>query len=112
MQKSNIQLHTKEYSTKLTCCQVYNPQLIEVVGSDYARTLELLSADDRYHQVSLFGSAVHVAVDEAARAYSEINGLLDAANITVQSIKQIPFTMEDVFISLVEAQDMSPVRSE
>ena len=24
MKKSNIQLHTKQYSTKLTCCQVYN----------------------------------------------------------------------------------------
>jgi len=24
MEKSNIQLHTNKYSTKLTCCQVYN----------------------------------------------------------------------------------------
>jgi len=83
-------------------------ELIEVVCSDYARTLELLSADARYHQVSLFGSAVHVVVDEAASAYPEIRSLLDTSSISVQGIKQIPFTMEDVFISLVEAQDMSP----
>jgi len=86
-------------------------ELIEVVSSDYARTLELLSEDARYHQVNLFGNDVHVLVDEAAKAYPEIRGLLDAADITVQSIRQIPFTMEDVFISLVEAQDMSPART-
>ena len=84
-------------------------ELIEVVSSDYARTLELLSADARYHQVSLFGSAIHVVVDEAATAYSEIKGLLDTSNITVQSVNQIPFAMEDVFISLVEEQDISLV---
>lgn len=82
-------------------------ELIEVVSSDYALALELLSADVRYHQVSLFGSAVHVVVDETTTATSEIKSLLDTGNITVQSIKKIPFTMEDVFISLVEAQEMS-----
>ena len=82
-------------------------ELIEVVSSDYARTLELLSSDARYHQVSLFGSAVHVVVDEAKTASPEIKSLLDTANITVHSIKSVPFTMEDVFISLVEAQEMT-----
>ncbi|MFC2016747.1 ATP-binding cassette domain-containing protein, partial [Chloroflexota bacterium] len=79
-------------------------ELIEVVSSDYARTLELLAADVRYHQVSLFGSAIHVAVDEATAAYPEIKSLLDNGNVIVQSINRIPFTMEDVFIALVEEQ--------
>ncbi len=81
-------------------------ELIEVVSSDYARALELLSADARYHQVSLFGSTVHVVVDEAATASAEIRNLLDAGNITVHGINRIPFTMEDVFISLVEEQEV------
>ena len=28
MKKSNIQLHTKDYNTGSTLCQVYNPELI------------------------------------------------------------------------------------
>ncbi|MFC1904174.1 ATP-binding cassette domain-containing protein [Chloroflexota bacterium] len=82
-------------------------ELIEVVSSDYARTLELLSMDARYHQVSLFGSAVHVVVDEAKTASHEIESLLDTGNITIQSIKRALFTMEDVFISLVEEQELA-----
>ncbi|MBM2824693.1 MAG: transporter [Dehalococcoidales bacterium] len=77
-------------------------ELIEVVSSDYARTLELLSTDTSYHQVSLFGSAIHVVVDDVKTAYPKIKGLLESGNITVYSISRIPFTLEDVFISLVE----------
>ena len=33
MKKSNIQLHTNKYSTKLTCCQVYNPLSIILTGA-------------------------------------------------------------------------------
>ena len=83
-------------------------ELIEIVSSDFARTLELLTTDVRYQQVSLFGSAIHVVVDEARTASPEIRSLLTTGNVTVHSINQIPFAMEDVFISLVEAQDMSP----
>ena len=82
-------------------------ELIEVASSDYARTLELLSTDARYHQVSLFGSTVHVMVDDAKTASPEIKSLLETGNVTVHGISRIPFTMEDVFISLVEAQEMT-----
>ena len=81
-------------------------ELIEVVSSDYARALELLSAEARYHQVSLFGSTIHVVVEEATTASEEIVSLLQAGNVTVHGINRIPFNMEDVFISLVEEQEM------
>lgn len=82
-------------------------ELVEVVSSDFARALERLSADARFRQVNLFGSAVHVVVDDAAKASPEIGNLLEAGNITVHAINRISFSMEDVFISLVEAQEMS-----
>lgn len=83
-------------------------ELVEVRASDFGRALELLSAGARYHQVSLFGSAIHVMVDEAKKASLKIKGLLETAGIAVQSINHIPFSMEDVFIWLVEAQEKSP----
>ncbi|MEE9400250.1 MAG: ATP-binding cassette domain-containing protein [Dehalococcoidales bacterium] len=82
-------------------------ELLEVISLDFARALELLATDARYHQVSLFGSAIHVVVDEAEKAFPEIRSLLDKGNVTVQSINPISFSMEDIFISLVEAQDVS-----
>ena len=83
-------------------------ELVEVVSSDYAQALKSLSAEARYRQVSLFGNALHVVVDEAATAYPEMKRLLDAGGVTVDSINRIPFTMEDVFISLVETRETSP----
>ncbi len=77
-------------------------ELVEVVSSDYARALELLSIGARYHQVSLFGNTIHVVVDDVKMASPEIKRLLESGNIFVRSISRIPFTMEDVFISLVE----------
>jgi len=82
-------------------------ELIEVATSDYARALALLAADDRYHQVNLFGHNIHVVVAESHAASPQIKRLLESGGITVHSIRNIPFSMEDVFISLMEAQEMS-----
>ncbi len=82
-------------------------ELLEVTSSDYARSLALLSADPCYHQVSLFGSAIHVVVDEARIASPEIKRLLESGGVTVHGINRIPFSMEDLFISLMEAQEMN-----
>ncbi|MBI4188004.1 MAG: ATP-binding cassette domain-containing protein [Chloroflexi bacterium] len=77
-------------------------ELLEVLCSDYVRALELLSADARYHQVSLFGTAIHVEVDDVSVASPEIKRLLESGRIAVSAINRIPFTLEDVFISVVE----------
>ncbi len=82
-------------------------ELVEIFSADFARALELLSADERYRQVSLFGSAIHVMVDKAETAAPEIRHILENGGVTVHGINHIPFTMEDVFISLVEEQELS-----
>ena len=82
-------------------------ELLEVTSSDYAQALAMLSADTRYHQVSLFGSAIHVVVDEAYAASPQIKRLLESGGVGVHGVNRIPFSMEDVFISLMEAQEKS-----
>ncbi len=89
--------------------QQVHGELVEVVTADFARTLEVLSADTRYHRVSLFGNSIHVNVDTAETASREIRSLLVARNVTVHHISHIPFSMEDVFIALIEAQELSLV---
>ncbi len=79
-------------------------ELIEVSSPDYVRILELLATDARYRQVNLFGSTVHVVVDATETALREIELVLRQAGLQVESIRRIPFTMEDVFIALMEQQ--------
>ena len=82
-------------------------ELVEIASPDFAPAIELLYTHTRYRQASLFGSAIHVVVEDAAIACPEIEKLLNTNNIPSHSIKQVPFSMEDVFLSLVEAQEMS-----
>ncbi len=76
-------------------------EVIEVVASDYARALELLSSA-HYREVSLFGSAIHIGVDDVEKASPESRRLLGVIGVALYGIRRIPFSMEDVFISLVE----------
>jgi len=80
-------------------------ELVEVVSPDFVKTMELLSAEARFRQASFFGTNIHVVVDDARTAPAEIKSLLESSNVSVHSINCIPFTLEDVFISLVEEQE-------
>ena len=91
-------------------------QLLEVVTPDFVRASEVLSASPACRQVSLFGSTVHLVVDSGA-ALDAVRSALSSANVPVKAVNVIPFTMEDVFISLIEQQEdrvspsPSPLRS-
>ncbi len=77
-------------------------EVVEVVCPEYAQALALLSANASYRQVSLFGSTIHIRVNNVKTASPEVKALLEKGNVTASSISQIPFTLEDVFISLIE----------
>ena len=51
---------------------------------------------------NLFGSKIHLRVDSAETAMPEVRALLEKGGVTVRDISKIPFTLEDVFIYLVE----------
>ena len=52
-------------------------------------------------EVALFGKGLHVVAEDAGSATSDIRNLLGAA----ASIEKIAPTLEDVFVSLIEARD-------
>ncbi len=55
--------------------------------------------------VSLFGAGLHVVTQDAAQAENQIRQTLDTRGISPYTIEQILPNMEDVFISLIEADD-------
>jgi ABC-2 type transport system ATP-binding protein len=56
-------------------------------------------------EVALFGNGLHVVTEDADRAAAEIRALLDGKAHPLARIEQIVPSLEDVFVSLIEARD-------
>lgn len=55
--------------------------------------------------VALFGRGLHVVVENAEAATTDIRKLLEAKSLAIERIEAIPPSLEDVFVSLIEARD-------
>lgn len=56
-------------------------------------------------EVALFGAGLHAVAPDERAAIAAAGGALAAAGIAVRRIERIPPTLEDVFVSLIEARD-------
>ena len=56
-------------------------------------------------EVALFGRWLHVVAEDGGRAVTSIRKLLDEKDYRVERIEEIVPSMEDVFVSLIEARD-------
>jgi ABC-2 type transport system ATP-binding protein len=77
--------------------------LIELITDEPQAAADLLKKTRERWRISLFGDRLHVVVDE--NAIVEIEGLrkeLGAAKICVLQAYEMPYSLEDVFISVVE----------
>ena len=89
-------------------------ELKHVFGEHHLLMLEtsnLLGAMRALHgrkaivDVAVFGSGLHVKVDDESVAIEEIRSALDAAGIKIDGLEPIPPSMEDVFVGLIEEQE-------
>jgi ABC-2 type transport system ATP-binding protein len=55
--------------------------------------------------VAVFGSGLHVKVENAETAEAQIRAALDGASIRVDTLEPIPPSMEDVFVSVIEKEE-------
>jgi len=56
-------------------------------------------------EVALFGKGLHVVTPDAAGAAPAIRGLLEAGGHRIERLERIVPSLEDVFVSLIEARD-------
>jgi ABC-2 type transport system ATP-binding protein len=56
-------------------------------------------------EAALFGKGLHVVVEEAEAAARTVRGLLEGRGYQVTSAEKIVPSLEDVFVSLIEARD-------
>ena len=77
--------------------------IFEVVVEDGIRAVPLLQSDRRISTAALFGRSLHVATGEPASSRDEIARVLADNGIESGAIREIDPSLEDVFVSLVQA---------
>ena len=76
--------------------------IFEVRAADPGAAVEALQGEPEVKAVGLFGRALHVTADDAARGEAAVRRRLAAAGIAVESLRPIPPSLEDVFVALVQ----------
>jgi ABC-2 type transport system ATP-binding protein len=56
-------------------------------------------------EAAMFGRGLHVVVEDAAAAQESIRQLLEQGGYRIESVEKITPSLEDVFVSLIEARD-------
>jgi ABC-2 type transport system ATP-binding protein len=77
-------------------------QLIELRVNYNQQASDILKLHLESWRVSIFGDRLHVVLDQPATDLPQIQALLATAHIEVRSIRPIPFSLEDAFISVVQ----------
>jgi ABC-2 type transport system ATP-binding protein len=76
--------------------------LLEFVVDQPQRAADILKTESERWRVSLFGTRLHVVVDVAAAAGQDVTTRrLEAEGVHVTEVREVPFSLEDVFISVV-----------
>lgn len=85
--------------------ELMTDDVVEVLTQDpqdvmgHVETLELVK------EAALFGRGLHVVTRDAGKAIPEIEKALKDRDFAVESIEKIVPSLEDVFVSLIEARD-------
>ncbi|MBI3695386.1 MAG: ABC transporter ATP-binding protein, partial [Acidobacteria bacterium] len=79
--------------------------LLEVETDQPQRALAVLAEHHGRHRVSLFGAWLHVVVEHPDRGAEEVKAQLDGAGLAVRRMDEIPVSLEDVFIYLIEQRN-------
>ncbi|NLT23027.1 MAG: ABC transporter ATP-binding protein [Syntrophorhabdus sp.] len=75
--------------------------VLEVSVTAVVEALDVLG--ERGFDAALFGNVIHATVDDAATAIPVVRSSLESAGIAVLDVTVVPPSLEDVFVSLIEA---------
>jgi len=86
--------------------------VLEVAVDRPVEALDLLSGEPVVREAAMFGKLLHVVVADAAADAPAVRVALERAGIRVERMEKILPSLEDVFVSLIEAYDRAEARSE
>jgi len=79
--------------------------LLNLETSDLLESLARLVGHEGILDVAVFGGGLHVKVGDAASGIQTIRAVLAEGHVEIRTLEQIPPSMEDVFVSLIEQQE-------
>ncbi len=78
--------------------------VLEVSVDRPVEALELLSREPAVREAALFGTLLHAVVADATRDAARVRRVLEAAGLGVEGLERIEPSLEDVFVSAIEAE--------
>jgi ABC-2 type transport system ATP-binding protein len=84
--------------------------VLEVAVDRPVEALELLPKAPVVREAAMFGKLLHVVVADAASDAPVVRGVLEGAGLRVDAVEKILPSLEDVFVSLIEAEDRAVAR--
>jgi len=79
--------------------------VLEIECDRPAEAMAVVERQPGIKEAALFGAGLHAVVAEAATATETTRRALEAAGFAVRRVARITPTLEDVFVSLIEARD-------
>lgn len=80
-------------------------QLLRLETSDLLGTMRAIEKKTGIRDAAVFGSGLHVTVDDRESASAHIREALEAGGIEIRTLEPIAPSMEDVFVAVVEAEE-------
>ncbi|MDZ8095141.1 MAG: ATP-binding cassette domain-containing protein [Nostoc sp. DedQUE05] len=77
-------------------------QLIEIIVNQNQVASKILKQHFESWRVSIFADSLHVVLDCPEQEINQLTQLLKANQITINSLRPIPFSLEDAFIGIVQ----------
>jgi ABC-2 type transport system ATP-binding protein len=85
--------------------ELMKDELLEVLCEQPQEAMGEIEKIGGIKEVALFGKGLHVVVQDAATAIAAIGRTLEERAYRVERVEQIVPSLEDVFVSLIEARD-------
>ncbi len=82
--------------------------VLEVLVDHPVAALDVLAGVPVVKEAAVFGATVHAVVGDLARDTTTLRAALDAAGLAVEHVEPIVPSLEDVFVSLIEAEERGP----
>ncbi len=79
--------------------------VLELICERPEAAMEALAGLASVKEAALFGNSLHLVADDGDRAAAEARARLEDQGFSVQRIERIVPSLEDVFVSLIEARD-------
>ena len=77
-------------------------QLIEITVQQNQAASDLLKQHLEPWRVAIFANSLHIVLDHPDEEVPQLLQLLESQDFTVQSLRPIPFSLEDAFIGIVQ----------